>query len=212
MNAVSCSVTAIVMVALAAACRSTPPVSATVTGPKDGDTVTGTAVHVTLEMSGIELAPAADQRPGTRNGCKVVAEKHPFVGRVVVLPVIKTVRRRRAGIVQSQHLACDETAVIPIRDSKETDHADDKPEGGVAWRRGWRPAVVAQGDPRRPGEHGGGGEEDDDADGVVIQGLEHAAVRQIVQGAGDAAARAMRAGGDVPETGREQAAGDGGIA
>ena len=40
-------------------------VSATINSPAEGDTVRGSAVHVTLTVSGIELAPAADERPGT---------------------------------------------------------------------------------------------------------------------------------------------------
>lgn len=39
--------------------------SATINSPAEGDTVHGSAVHVTLAVSGIELAPAADERPGT---------------------------------------------------------------------------------------------------------------------------------------------------
>jgi len=33
--------------------------------PGDGATVTGTAVHVMLEVTGVELAPVAEQRAGT---------------------------------------------------------------------------------------------------------------------------------------------------
>lgn len=40
-------------------------VSATISSPAEGDTVRGSAVHVTLAVSGVELAPAADERPGT---------------------------------------------------------------------------------------------------------------------------------------------------
>jgi uncharacterized protein DUF4399 len=40
-------------------------VSATINSPAEGDTVRGSAVHVALTVSGIELAPAADERPGT---------------------------------------------------------------------------------------------------------------------------------------------------
>ena len=38
---------------------------ATIDSPAEGDTVRGAAVHVTLTASGVELAPAADERPGT---------------------------------------------------------------------------------------------------------------------------------------------------
>ncbi|HJS43420.1 MAG TPA: DUF4399 domain-containing protein [Gemmatimonadales bacterium] len=40
-------------------------VSAIINSPAEGDTVRGSAVHVTLAVTGIELAPAADERPGT---------------------------------------------------------------------------------------------------------------------------------------------------
>ena len=48
------------------ACRkASPHATVTITAPIAGDTIRGTAVHVTLEASGIELAPVAEQRPGT---------------------------------------------------------------------------------------------------------------------------------------------------
>ncbi len=37
----------------------------TIDTPAEGDTVRGTGVHVTLSVSGVQLAPAADERPGT---------------------------------------------------------------------------------------------------------------------------------------------------
>jgi hypothetical protein len=37
----------------------------TITSPAEGDTVRGSAVHVMLAVTGVELAPAADERPGT---------------------------------------------------------------------------------------------------------------------------------------------------
>lgn len=49
-----------------AACRKSPPrATVTITSPAAGDTVRGSAVDVTLAVSGIELAPVAEQRPGT---------------------------------------------------------------------------------------------------------------------------------------------------
>lgn len=51
---------------LLAACRKSQGVaSVTIDSPAQGDTVRGSAVHVTLTARGIELAPAADERPGT---------------------------------------------------------------------------------------------------------------------------------------------------
>jgi hypothetical protein len=41
------------------------PVAVSVTMPAEGDTVRGNAVHIMLSASGIQLAPAAEQRPGT---------------------------------------------------------------------------------------------------------------------------------------------------
>lgn len=54
-------------VALLAACGrdSRPPARVTIDTPADGDTVRGSAVHVTLSASGVELAPAVEERPGT---------------------------------------------------------------------------------------------------------------------------------------------------
>jgi hypothetical protein len=50
---------------LLGACRRAAPVRVTIDTPAEGDTVRGSAVHVTLTASGIELAPAAEERPGT---------------------------------------------------------------------------------------------------------------------------------------------------
>lgn len=69
MNTVGFVVTtsAIAVAALpATACRkASPPATVTITSPNAGDTIRGSAVHVTLAVSGIELAPVAEQRPGT---------------------------------------------------------------------------------------------------------------------------------------------------
>jgi hypothetical protein len=50
---------------LLAACRGASRAGVNIDSPAEGDTVRGSAVHVTLSASGIELAPAADERPGT---------------------------------------------------------------------------------------------------------------------------------------------------
>jgi hypothetical protein len=39
--------------------------SVTIDTPANGDTVRGSAVHITLTARGVELAPAAEERPGT---------------------------------------------------------------------------------------------------------------------------------------------------
>ena len=51
-----------------AACRKAPappPAAVTITSPTAGDTIRGSAVHIMLDVTGVELAPVADQRPGT---------------------------------------------------------------------------------------------------------------------------------------------------
>jgi hypothetical protein len=55
----------IAAVLLVTACRSAPPVTVTITAPADEATIMESAVPVTLAVSGIELAPVAEQRPGT---------------------------------------------------------------------------------------------------------------------------------------------------
>lgn len=49
-----------------AACRKSPPrAMVSITSPTAGDTIRGSVVDVTLAVSGIELAPVAENRPGT---------------------------------------------------------------------------------------------------------------------------------------------------
>ncbi len=54
---------------LVAACAKKEPetsvVTVSITSPAEGDTLTGSAVHITLAATGIEIAPAADARPET---------------------------------------------------------------------------------------------------------------------------------------------------
>jgi len=50
---------------LLAACRKSSQPTVTINSPAEGDTVRGSAVHVMLGVEGIELAPAADEKPGT---------------------------------------------------------------------------------------------------------------------------------------------------
>ncbi len=54
------------LVVVACAKEAAPPVvTVSITSPADGDTVVGSAVNITLGVSGIELAPVAENRPGT---------------------------------------------------------------------------------------------------------------------------------------------------
>lgn len=53
---------------VAVACAKEPPtsdVTVSITSPADGDTISGSAVHITLDATGIEIAPATDARPET---------------------------------------------------------------------------------------------------------------------------------------------------
>ncbi len=69
MNKVRLAVAAVAFAALSqsfAACRKSPPrATVTIISPTAGDTIRGSVVDVTLAVSGIELAPVAEQRPGT---------------------------------------------------------------------------------------------------------------------------------------------------
>ena len=59
---------ALVALAAVAACSKEPAtsdVTVSITSPAEGDTVSGSAVHITLDATGIEIAPAADARPET---------------------------------------------------------------------------------------------------------------------------------------------------
>ena len=59
---------AVIAILTAAACSKEPEtsdVTVSITSPAEGDTVSGSAVHITLEATGIEIAPAADARPET---------------------------------------------------------------------------------------------------------------------------------------------------
>jgi len=56
---------ALVLACLAACGRTSPRAGVTIDSPAEGDTVRGSAVHVTLSATGVELAPASEERPGT---------------------------------------------------------------------------------------------------------------------------------------------------
>lgn len=59
----------VVILSAAVACSKKEPetsdVTVSITSPAEGDTVSGSAVHITLNATGIEIAPAADARPET---------------------------------------------------------------------------------------------------------------------------------------------------
>lgn len=74
-----------------AACQGRPAVTVSITGPAEGDTVRGTAVHVTLAASGIEIAPASEQRAG-------IAHHHLFLD-VDPTPATDTIPAGVTGII-----------------------------------------------------------------------------------------------------------------
>lgn len=53
------------VVLVLATCRGRPPATVRVVEPADGATLPGPGVRVVLEVQGVPLAPAAEQRPGT---------------------------------------------------------------------------------------------------------------------------------------------------
>ena len=56
------------ILAAAVACSKKPEtseVTVSITSPSEGDTVRGSAVHITLAATGLEIAPAAEARPET---------------------------------------------------------------------------------------------------------------------------------------------------
>jgi len=67
--------------ALAACARPQPTVR--ISEPADGATVSGPAVHVVLEVSGVELAPVAEQRPGTAHHHLLLDVDPPPAGEVI---------------------------------------------------------------------------------------------------------------------------------
>ena len=87
--------------ALLAACgrASPPPARVTIVTPAEGDTVRGSAVHVTLSASGVELAPAAEERAGT-------AHHHLFLD-VETSPLDQKIPAGVTGII---HLGRAQTA------------------------------------------------------------------------------------------------------
>lgn len=76
---------------LLAACGRGSRARVTIDTPAAGDTVRGTAVHVTLSVSGVQLAPAAEERPGT-------AHHHLFLD-VVTGPLDQKIPSGVRGII-----------------------------------------------------------------------------------------------------------------
>ena len=67
---------------VALACAKEPPtsdVTVSITSPASGDTISGSAIHITLNATGIEIAPAADARPETAHHHLYLDEDFPAV-------------------------------------------------------------------------------------------------------------------------------------
>lgn len=75
-------------IALSACSR---PPAVTITAPTEGETLPGPAVHVTLEVMNVDIAPVAENRPGA-------AHYHLFVD-VDVTPLDAPVPQGVAGVV-----------------------------------------------------------------------------------------------------------------
>ena len=96
----------------------------------------------------------SDQRARAGDGGEVMAEEHPLLRRVVVVPVVLRVRRRHARIVQHHHLRGDERAVVAVRDGQDAQGGNDQVESmhrGAFYQRmssgfGARPASGALAD------------------------------------------------------------------
>ena len=55
----------VVVIAACTQAAADPEITVEITKPTEGSTVTGTAADIELGVNGIELAPAAEARPGT---------------------------------------------------------------------------------------------------------------------------------------------------
>jgi hypothetical protein len=71
-----------------------------------------------------------DQRPRPGDGRKMMAEQHPLVGRVKIVPVVVLVCRRASPIVQTEHPGSEESGVIPIGQSQHGEGGQ-QPPGSV---------------------------------------------------------------------------------
>src|SRR5258705_8312031 len=111
-----CVVAAMVLLG---ACGRKSGARVTIDSPAEGDTVRGSAVHVTLTATGVELAPAADERPGT-------AHHHLFLD-VEPTPLDQKIPAGVAGIIhlgraQTEYhwdsVAAGSPPVIPVRGAR----------------------------------------------------------------------------------------------
>ena len=89
-------------------------------GQTDADHQPEQAGHVAV----LDRQHRADQRAGPGDRGEVMAEQHPLVGRMIVLPIVELMRRRRSQIVEHRHLRGQESAVIAIGDGEDAQDAE----------------------------------------------------------------------------------------
>ena len=80
-----------------------------------------------------------DQRPRAADRGEVMAEQHPLVGRMIILPVVESDGRRDPAVVQHRDLRREERAVIAIRDRQDAQHDDHHGHCGHDVARATRP-------------------------------------------------------------------------
>ena len=82
-------------------CGGTEPISVEIVEPADGAVLSDTNVRVVLRATGVEIAPASEERPGT-------AHHHLFVDRDVT-PLSDTIP---AGVLGILHLGRGQTEFV----------------------------------------------------------------------------------------------------
>ncbi|MNS30100.1 hypothetical protein D3C72_621220 [compost metagenome] len=79
------------------------------------------------EIAHLRRQHRPDERPGSGNRRKMVAEQHFFIRRDVVQPVVMTNRRCHARAIYRQHFVSNKAPVKTIRDQINADGSDDNP-------------------------------------------------------------------------------------
>lgn len=89
------------LLGLLAACGEAEPIRVEIVGPADGAVLTDPNVRIVLRATGVEIAPASEERPGT-------AHHHLFVDRDVT-PLSDTIP---AGVLGILHLGRGQTEFV----------------------------------------------------------------------------------------------------
>ena len=80
-----------------------------------------------------------DQRSGAADCREMMAEKYPFVRRMIILPIVESHRRRDTAVVEHGDFRREEGAVIAIRDRQDAEHDDHHGHCGHDVARATRP-------------------------------------------------------------------------